>query len=71
MNAKVVDSESSNALGEAIYSFRNSIVHGKMSYGYDLQSTPIFAKDDKSPVWRNILRSLAQRAMNAFGTRLL
>jgi hypothetical protein len=68
-STKMIQSENSSLLGEAIYAFRNSIVHGKLSYGYDLQSTPILTTDDKPLVWRNILRGLAQRSMNAYGRR--
>jgi hypothetical protein len=34
-----------NTLCEAIYAFRNSIVHGKFSYGYSLLSGSVLARE--------------------------
>lgn len=57
-------------LGEAIYSFRNSIVHGKNSYGYALQSAPVLVETSELVHWRGLLRQLAARAVQNYGNRL-
>jgi hypothetical protein len=69
--AKLIKSPTPSLLGEAIYAFRNSIVHGKTSYGYALQSTSVLVEDNSLSLWRVILRSLASRAMEQYGSRLL
>jgi hypothetical protein len=69
--ANLIKSATHSLLGEAIYAFRNSIVHGKTSYGYTLQSTSVFVEDNSLSVWRAILRSLASRAMSHYGSKLL
>jgi hypothetical protein len=61
----------SGLLGEAIYAFRNSIVHGKYSHGYSLQSSSVLAENRSLSDWRFILRGLARRAMQNFGSKLL
>jgi hypothetical protein len=65
----LIDNNSPNALCEAVYAFRNSIVHGKFSYGYALQSASILDEDPKIPRWRALLRDLARRALDQFGSR--
>jgi hypothetical protein len=69
--AGLIKDANSGLLGEAIYAFRNSIVHGKTSYGYDLQSSSVLTENSSLPLWRAILRSLARRAMHNFGSKLL
>jgi hypothetical protein len=71
VSANIIKNESTSLLGEAIYAFRNSIVHGKTSYGYALQSSSVFIEDDLLSVWRVVLRTLANRAMSNLGDRLL
>jgi glutamine synthetase adenylyltransferase len=68
--AGLISSANSSLLGEAISTFRNSIVHGKVSHGYDLQSTSVISESATFPLWRAILRSLARQAISAFGSKL-
>lgn len=54
-------------LGEELYKFRNSIVHGKQSFGYELFSPSLLQDDNSSERWQGILRDLAQAALDAYG----
>jgi hypothetical protein len=65
----LIDNTSPNALCEAIYAFRNSIVHGKLSYGYVLQSESILDQSAVTLKWRNILRDLARVALERYGSK--
>lgn len=69
--AGLIESESTNLLGERLYAFRNSIVHGKSSHGYELHSPPLFEKQSLPKAWRNTLRNLAQSVIEKFGRKLL
>jgi hypothetical protein len=69
--AGFIQNENIGLLGEAIYAFRNSIVHGKNSHGYDLQSTSILADNPSLPVWRALLQALAKKVMHSFGSKLV
>ncbi|SEP68307.1 hypothetical protein SAMN05428969_0444 [Devosia sp. YR412] len=63
-------SESGHKLADAMYSFRNSIVHGKYSYGFTLQAASVLQVDTLARTWRPILLALAQGAIRKFGTPL-
>ncbi len=67
----IIQASSSGALGEAIYAFRNSIVHGKFSYGYTLQSGSVLDDDAHLPKWRHLLQTLARKAITRFGSTLI
>jgi hypothetical protein len=67
--ANLIKSATPSLLGEAIYAFRNSTVHGKTSYGYALRSTSVFVENNSLSLWRAILRSLANRAMSHYGSK--
>ncbi|GJE81981.1 hypothetical protein [Methylorubrum thiocyanatum] len=67
----LIHTKTPGALGEAIYTFRNSIVHGKFSYGYTLQSGSVFDDDAQLPKWRYLLQTLARKAIAAFGSTLI
>jgi hypothetical protein len=58
-----------NTLCEVLYGFRNSIVHGKFSYGYTLQSGSVLDEDPQLPRWKTLLRSLARRALDQYGSK--
>lgn len=58
-----------NLLCEALYSFRNSIVHGKFSYGYSLLSNSILVEDPLVPKWKALLRKSARLALDRYGTK--
>ena len=66
---KLIGNAAGNSLCEALYAFRNSIVHGKFSYGYALQSMSILDEDPKLPRWRSLLRDLAHRALDRYGSK--
>lgn len=66
---KLIGNAAGNSLCEALYAFRNSIVHGKFSYGYALQSMSILDEDPKLPRWRLLLRDLAHRALDRYGSK--
>jgi hypothetical protein len=67
----LIASPSPNLLCEELYSFRNSIVHGKFSYGYSLQSGSILNKDLQISKWRWLLRNLARKALEQYGAKKL
>lgn len=69
--SKLIASKNAQLLGEAIYSYRNSIVHGKKSYGYALQSSPVVGEDAAPHLWRELLRTLAYKAIENLGTKLI
>lgn len=58
-----------NVLCEALYAFRNSIVHGKFSYGYSLLSGSVLHEDTMAPQWKVLLRKLARLALDRYGAR--
>jgi hypothetical protein len=59
----------SSTLCDGIYAFRNSIVHGKFSYGYSLVSGSVLQHEPEYHYWRETLRSLARSALEKFGSR--
>jgi hypothetical protein len=69
--AGVIKSANPQLLADEIYALRNSIVHGKYSYGYVLQSSSVIAEDGALPHWRTILRVLARLAMDNLGNKLI
>jgi hypothetical protein len=58
-----------NLLCEALYAFRNSIVHGKFSYGYSLLSGSVLQEDPIVPKWKVLLRKLARLALDRYGAK--
>ena len=58
-----------NLLCEALYGFRNSIVHGKFSYGYSLKSGSVLDEDLEVLRWKVLLRNLARRALDHYGAK--
>jgi hypothetical protein len=56
-----------DALGEALYSYRNSIAHGKYSYGFTMQSGSAIETDETAAKWRAILLKLARKALSQHG----
>jgi hypothetical protein len=67
----LIKSSSSSLLGESIYAFRNSIVHGKLSYGHALHSTSVFLEDVSISAWRTILKRMAKRTIVSYGKKLI
>ncbi|NYZ12129.1 hypothetical protein HL658_06170 [Azospirillum sp. RWY-5-1] len=65
----VIKSPQENLLNEAIYALRNSIVHGKFSYGYTLRSGSAIEIDAFILSCRKILKTLAKRALERFGSK--
>ena len=65
----LVGNAAPNTFAEALYAFRNSIVHGKFSYGYALQSSSVIGEDATVSKWKTILRTLAEAALDKHGTR--
>lgn len=60
-----------NVLAESLYGFRNSIVHGKFSYGFTLESSSLLDPDPAVYRWRAAMRELAKRAIEQNGSRRL
>lgn len=71
VSSGVIKDETSAVLGESIYAFRNSIVHGKHSYGYSLQSGSVLSENSLLPAWRAVLQGLAKRAIHGLGSKLI
>lgn len=55
------------AFNEAVYAYRNSIVHGKFGPTFTLHSTPILQPDEHGAPWREVLKALAQTALQTVG----
>jgi len=70
-NQNLINVKDKSALGIRLYEFRNSIVHGKQSYGYILSSTPVIAPNDPTSKWREVLRRLAEKTIQSFGQKLI
>ncbi|ESY16955.1 hypothetical protein [Mesorhizobium sp. LNJC394B00] len=66
---RVIAAPTASSLGEAIYSFRNAIVHGKYGSGFAMHSDPVLEPNELSLRWRPVLLELANRAIDHFGTR--
>lgn len=54
----LISKETSDEFAEQIYSFRNSIVHGKMDTGFDLK-TPDILNHFREATWYRLIRNLA------------
>ncbi|MUO44710.1 hypothetical protein [Agrobacterium vitis] len=65
----LIQNTTSGHLADAVYSFRNSIVHGKFSYGFTLSSASFFNSDKAMPNWNGLMAELAKRAIERLGTR--
>ena len=63
----LIKSAVANVLCEALYAFRNSIVHGKFSYGYSLLSGSVLQQDPMVPQWKVLPRKLARLALDRYG----
>lgn len=55
-------------LAEALYSFRNAIVHGKHSSGFLLHSESVLDPNPLSAKWRHVLLQLASKAIVHYGS---
>jgi hypothetical protein len=56
-------------LNEAVYAYRNSIVHGKFGSAFTLRSQSVLAPDAEAGVWRRLLQDLAWAALQNFGSK--
>ena len=54
----LIENSAANTLGEKLYVFRNSIVHGKFSFGYAVEFGSAIEKSENIKKWRNLLREL-------------
>lgn len=63
----LIKSPVANVLCEALYAFRNSIVHGKFSYGYSLLSGSVLQQDPMVLHWKMLLRKMAWLALDRYG----
>ncbi len=57
------------ALTEALYEFRNSVVHAKEDRGARLFTSSIFAEPSTASAWRRVCESLAWNAIERYGNR--
>lgn len=69
-DAGLIGETTANALTNAIYTFRNSVVHAKADQQAHLFSESVFLNESKAAAWRQICEDLAWKAMTAFGTPL-
>lgn len=65
----VTGAAAASQLTDALYAFRNSIVHGKFGSGFAMHSDPILETEPSAQKWHLILLELASRAISHFGTR--
>lgn len=59
----------SGQLCEAMYTLRNSLAHGKFSYGYTLRSGSLIEEDPQLRKWKTLLCDLARRALDQYGSK--
>ncbi len=67
--AGLVDEAAPQSLGNALYDFRNGLVHAKYDQRAAMVVESVFSPSSVTLAWRRILESLALSAMNTFGTR--
>lgn len=67
----LIQSLSKHDLADRLYAHRNSIVHGKHSYGFDLKSRSIIDPYTDSTDWRKILAALAQASVHKYAKRAI
>lgn len=65
---KMIRSEDGGALGNALYDFRNSVVHAKYDLRATMQIPTLFSKATTIEQWRDILQALARDTMKTLGT---
>jgi hypothetical protein len=68
-DAGLVDRKTPAALTEALYDFRNSVVHAKEDRGLRLFSASIFAEPSNAVAWRRVCEELAWSALERYGNR--
>lgn len=66
---QLIPHANAQSLFETIYALRNSLVHGKFSYGYTLHSDSVLEPDPKLSRWRALLRKMALQAINQYGRK--
>lgn len=67
----LIPSLSNRDLADRLYVFRNSIVHGKHSFGFDLKSKSIIDPYTDSTDWRKVLGAIAQESVRKYGKRAI
>jgi hypothetical protein len=55
--------------GEALYAYRNSIVHGKFGSAFMLRSQSVISPNMDAVLWRALLKDLAWAALQSFGNK--
>jgi hypothetical protein len=68
VESELIKERSAGALGNAIYNFRNSLVHAKYDHRTSIFVRSVFEDLVELPAWRTLLDRLA-KAINAFGGR--
>ena len=66
----LVTEATASALGNALYDFRNSIVHAKYDHRASLLVPSVFSRLERLHQWRLLLKRLAAKAMDTLGTRV-
>ncbi|MBX3197265.1 MAG: hypothetical protein KF850_34410 [Labilithrix sp.] len=67
--AGLIDRPHASALTEALYAFRNSVVHAKEDRGARLFTSSIFEEPSTASAWRRVCASLAWNAIERYGNR--
>lgn len=68
LERKMIKSEDGGALGNALYDFRNSLVHAKYDLRAAMQIPTLFPKGSAIAQWRDIIQALARDAMRILGS---
>ncbi len=66
----LIGEATANALTNAVYDFRNSVVHAKSDHRAKLFSESIFVDESKATAWKRMSEELAWKAITAFGSRV-
>ncbi|HEY9235231.1 MAG TPA: hypothetical protein VIP08_09380 [Phenylobacterium sp.] len=69
VNGGVVKEARQTLINEALYAYRNSIVHGKFGSAFTLRSQSVLAPDAEAGVWRGLLQDLAWAALQNLGSK--
>ena len=64
---KLITSTDNESLGEALYKFRNSIVHAKYAYQGQMRIPTLFSDSSTIKEWKIIVQALAKNAIKTFG----
>jgi hypothetical protein len=67
MTAKLCNSATPEDLANAMYAFRNAVVHAKYDFRTNIHTDPVFESSAVAATWRGIAEELAARSLQRLG----